>query len=240
MDTSQSSVQADSDPLRGLLRAIEEHDVPSLRSALEDQDRLLLSTCARTGTPEAAHYLLSRLLPLSIKSNADDNLVTPNPAPEDAYLARHIPNPSPTHDAPVYLLKESARTGNVAVFRSLAAAYPKFLTMRNRNIESLLVNAIEGGVSIWKVILSHEPRFVSYEFHGHGGCLLEVVVRLGGLTAYDVGRTSEQSKESAWETFKYLLEQGPDLERAGDPVLENLKSMKAEERVIELLDRQVK
>ena len=233
MDTSQSALHAKFEYPQRLLRAIEEHDVASLRSALEDQDRLLLSACARTGTPEAAHYLLSRLS-LATNSNADSSVVT------DAYLAKHIPNPSPTHDAPVYLLKESARTGNVAVFRSLATAYPKFLTMRNRNIESLLINAIEGGVSIMKVILSHDPRFVNYEFHGHRGGLLELVVQLGGLTAYDRGRSSEQSRKIAWETFKYLLEQGPDIERAGDPVLDNLRYMKAEARVIELLERQVK
>ena len=66
------------------------------------------------------------------------------------------------------------------------------------------------------------------------------MVQLGGLTAYDRGRSSEQSRKIAWETFKYLLEQGPDLERAGDPVLDNLRYMKAEARVIELLERQVK
>ena len=58
------------------------------------------------------------------------------------------------------------------------------------------------------MILSHGPRYVDHEFSGHIGCLLEVVVALGGLSAYGQGRTTEQSKEKAWEHTEVSLAAG--------------------------------
>ena len=56
---------------------------------------------------------------------------------------------------------------------------------------------------------------------------------LGGLSACYQDRSTEQRKEKAWETLKYLLEQGVDTERAGAPVEDQLQVMKAEKRVLE-------
>ena len=59
------------------------------------------------------------------------------------------------------------------------------------------------GGGVWEVILSHAPLFVLLcVLWGVMGVGLEGVVQLGGLTAYDGGRTSEQRREKAWETFK--------------------------------------
>ena len=223
-------------PTTSMVSAIDIDDISKLRSGLEDQDRPLLSACAQRGTPETAHYLLSRLPP-SLGTRSDDGAGHLASTPETTYLGTHIANASPTHHALLYLLHQSARCGNFAVFRSLAAAHPIFLTTKNRNIEKLLVNAIEGGSRIWEVILSHNPRYVDHEFSGHKGCLLEIVVKLGGLSACCQGITTEQSKKKAWEILKYLLQQGADTERAGDPVQELLKVMKAEKRVIEEVGR---
>lgn len=44
-------------------------------------------------------------------------------------------------------------------------------------------------------------------------------------------------KRKHGSTLKYLLQQGADTERPGDPVQETLKAMKAEKRVIEEVDR---
>ncbi|KAI4119824.1 MAG: hypothetical protein LQ341_007585 [Variospora aurantia] len=222
-------------PAQNSLSAIEKNNVSSLREILEAQDRTLLSKCARAGTPDIAKYLLARYPPLT--NNSDDKAVSPSVTPEEAYLTTYIRDPSPTHHAVLYLLKESARNGNAAVFRSLSTAHPTFLTTHNRNIECVLVNAIEGGIAIWEVILSHDPRFVDHEFSGHKGRLLEVVVTLGGLTACYGWRTSEEKKRKAMDVFAYLLERGADLERAGDPVVPLLKVMRADERVIELAER---
>lgn len=218
-----------------ILSAIEKNNVSSLRDILEAQDHTLLSKCAQAGTPDIANYLLTRYPPLP--NNSDEKTLNPNVTPEEAYLTTHIRDPSPTQHALLYLLQESARTGNAAVFRSLSTAHPTFLTARNRNIESILVNALDGGIAIWEIILSHNPHFVDYDFSGHHGCLLEIVVTVGGLTACHGWRTSEERKRKAMDVFTYLLERGADLERAGDPVVPLLKVMRADKRVIELAER---
>ena len=85
-------------------------------------------------------------------------------------------------------------------------------------MESILVNAMDGGVEIWKIILENDPGWKDHEFSGHRGCVLEVVVELG--------------KKSLLE---FLLQQGADTDRAGDPVLELARARRAEPRMLDLI-----
>ncbi|KAL8776265.1 MAG: hypothetical protein Q9194_003261 [Teloschistes cf. exilis] len=146
-----------------LLSAISTNDLSSLRTHLETQDRTLLTSRARSGTPETATYLLSRLP--SAPSSPADSL---HHSTELTYLTTPLPDLSPTYHPLLFLLKESARAGNVPLFRVLGSQHPKFLSTRTRNIESVLVCAMEGGVGVWDVLLEHDRRFMDHEFHSHG------------------------------------------------------------------------
>lgn len=145
-----------------LLHAISTNDLRTLRTLLETQDRQLFSQVAQHGTPETAAYLLSRHQPISVE--ASHHLPTSNP------------DPNPTQ----YLARASARHGSVSLFRYLLTQYPSLISTKNnnnvRNVESILINAIDGGVQIWKIILEHDSRWKDHDFSGHRGCTLEQVV----------------------------------------------------------------
>ncbi|KAI4192729.1 MAG: hypothetical protein LQ350_008574 [Teloschistes chrysophthalmus] len=223
-----------------LLSAISTNDLSTLRTHLETQDRALLTSCARSGTPETATYLLSRLppSPLSSPPIEDSSHHTPE---ELTYLTTPLPSPSPTYYPFLFLLKESARAGNVPLFRALASQHPKFLSTHNRNVESVLVCAMEGGAGIWGVVLEHDHRFMDHEFHSHGGCVLEVLVRLGGggMEGGGVGIEDARRKKKAtmMALLEFLLEQGADTEREGEPILPTLRALKADHDVVELVER---
>lgn len=166
---------------------------------LETQDLELFSQIAKSGTAEDAAYILSR-----------------HPVAED--YSQHVPRPSAALNPTRYLVKDSARQGNVDVFRYLLSAHPVLLSTHNRNVESILVNAMDGGVEIWRIILEHDPRWKDHEFSRHQGCVLEMDIKLQEPVILD-----------------FLLQQGADTDRAGDPVLEMARSMRAPPEIIELI-----
>lgn len=123
-----------------LLDAISTNNLPTLRSLLEDQDRELFSQIAQNGTPEIAAYLLSR-----------------HPVPED--YTQELPSSFVLNlHATQCLACQSARYANADLFRYLLNQYPTLLSTNNRNVENILVKAMEGGVSIWKILLEHDSR----------------------------------------------------------------------------------
>lgn len=186
-----------------LLEAVTDNDVSTLRSLLEVQDAELFTLTAQTGTAEVAAYLLSRRSGTEIENHS-----------------RHILRPSPTLNPIQYLLNESARQGNVAVFRHLVSTNPVLLTTHNRNIESVLVNAMDGGVEIWRVILEHDSKWKDYEFSKHQGCVLEVAIRLKKLAI-----------------LEFLLQQNADTDRAGDPLLECAVARRADIKILDLIKK---
>lgn len=183
-----------------LLDAVSTNNVAALRSNLEKQDLDLFSQTAKTGTTETAIYLLSRH-PIATEDHS-----------------QHVPRPSPSLNPRQYLMNESARHGNVAVFRYLVSANPLFLTTHNRNIESILINAMDGGIDIWRIILEHDPKWKDYEFSGHRGCVLEIAIDLQKPVI-----------------LEFLLQQGADTDRAGDPVVELARARKAGPEILDLL-----
>ena len=84
---------------------------------------------------------------------------------------------------------------------------------------------MNGGTSIWKIILEVDPLFKDQEFSGHRGCTLENVVWRGSLVEGD----------EKMALLQLLLEEGADTDRAGAPVLEQLRCMHAEDRVMDLV-----
>ena len=181
--------------------ALTTNDIPTLRNLLETQDTQLLSQVAQTGMPETAAYILSRF------PNSED-------------YSQHLPHPSATLNPIQYLLTESARCGNASIFRYVLSKHPKFLSTHNRNVESILVNAMDGGVEIWKVILEHDAGWKDHEFSRHRGCVLEVVIEL--------------EKKPLLE---FLLQHGADTDRAGDPIMESAEARRASPEMIELIKK---
>ena len=184
-----------------LLNAISTNNLPSLRSLLEDQDRQLFSQIAQNGTPETAAYLLSRHL-----------------IPED--YSQEPLSSNPTLNPTQYLARESARNGNAALFHYLIDQHPSLLSTTNRTVERILINAIDGGVGIWEIILEHDPRWKDHEFSGHKGYVLEFAVKFGKK-----------------EVLEFLLREGADTDRAGDPVLELARMRGAGSEILELIKK---
>ncbi|KAL2046381.1 hypothetical protein N7G274_001828 [Stereocaulon virgatum] len=183
-----------------LADAVSTNDIPTLHSLLDDQDRQLLSQIAQNGTPETAAYLLSRYpIPKDFSQDSPSNRIL-----------------NPTQ----YLACESARLGNTAVFRYLNNQYPSLLSTHNRCVESILVNAIDGGVGIWKIILEHHPSWKNHEFSGHKGCVLEFALELRNK-----------------DVLEFLLREGADTDRAGDPLLELARRRGAESEILELIKK---
>ncbi len=79
---------------------------------------------------------------------------------------------------------------------------------------------MDGGVSIWEIILEHDPYWKDYEFSGHKGCVLEFVVEF---------------KET--ELLEFLLREGADTDRAGDLVLELARTRGAGSEMLELIKK---
>ncbi|KAL8646292.1 MAG: hypothetical protein Q9226_006926, partial [Calogaya cf. arnoldii] len=124
-----------------------------------------------------------------------------------------------------FLVKEAAYSCNAALFRYLVTEYPTLLTGSNRNIEGILSGAIAGGVPIWKIILEKEPSWKDYEFSEYHGCVLEKVLWM------------EQRTEGSAERdlLQFLLEEGADTDREGDPILETFRCMGASKEIMDLV-----
>ena len=184
-----------------LLNATSTNDFRTLHSLLNDQDRQLFSQIAKNGTPETAAYLLSR-----------------HSVPED--YSRDVISSNPTVNPIQYLACRSASSGNAALFRYLSNQYPSLLSTWNHNIEDILVNAIEGGVDIWKIILDHDPHWKDHEFGAHKDYVLERVVEY-------------EEKE----LLEFLLKEGADTDREGAPVLEEARLRGADSETLELIKK---
>lgn len=79
---------------------------------------------------------------------------------------------------------------------------------------------MDGGLSIWKIILEHDARWKDYEFSRHYGCVLEIVVEFGKI-----------------DLLEMLLREGADTDRAGDPVLELARVRGAGREMLELIKK---
>lgn len=79
---------------------------------------------------------------------------------------------------------------------------------------------MDGGVGIWKIIVDHDPRWKDHEFSGHQGCVLEFAVDLGKK-----------------ELLEFLLREGADTIRAGDPVLKLARMRGAASEMLELIKK---
>ena len=110
------------------------------------------------------------------------------------------------------------------MFRYLLTQSPSLLSTKNnnnvRNVESILINAIDGGVQIWKIILEHDVRLRDHEFSGHRGCTLEQVVEYESM-----------------DLLEMLLKEGADTDRAGDSLLELARVRGAGREMLELIKK---
>lgn len=77
---------------------------------------------------------------------------------------------------------------------------------------------MDGGIDIWRIILEHDPKWKDYEFSGHRGCVLEIAIDLQKPVI-----------------LEFLLQQGADTDRAGDPVVELARARKAGPEILDLL-----
>ena len=75
-------------------------------------------------------------------------------------------------------------------------------------------------MSMWKIILEHDSRWMDHEFSAHRGCVLEFVV-----------------KYKHKELLEFLLKEGADTDRAGDPVLELARLHGADSETMELIKK---
>ena len=84
----------------------------------------------------------------------------------------------------------------------------------------ILVNAMDGGVSIWEIILERNVRWMNHEFSEHRGCVLELVVEFGEK-----------------DLLEMFLEKGADTMRDGDPVLDMTRVKRADRDTFELIKK---
>lgn len=82
------------------------------------------------------------------------------------------------------------------------------------------MNAIDGGVEIWKIILVHDPRWKDHGFNGHRKYVLELLIDLEKPIL-----------------LEFLLRKDADTDRAGDPVLDMAKARRASPEI--RVDRKV-
>ena len=75
-------------------------------------------------------------------------------------------------------------------------------------------------MGIWEIILEHDPRWKDHEFSGHKGYVLEFAVKFGKK-----------------EVLEFLLREGADTDRAGDPVLELARMRGAGSEILELIKK---
>lgn len=73
------------------------------------------------------------------------------------------------------MLKQAAQHGNAAVFRFLLQQQPEAVIS-----DDVRLNALEGGVEIWKVILDHQPELINYDF-GEKGDLLAMATMMNNV-----------------------------------------------------------
>ena len=71
-----------------------------------------------------------------------------------------------------------------------------------------------------EIILEHDPNWKDHEFKAHRGCVLEYVVQFGHT-----------------ELLEFLLKEGADTDRAGDPVLEMARLRGAGSEMLELIKK---
>ncbi|KAI4176706.1 MAG: hypothetical protein LQ346_007830 [Caloplaca aetnensis] len=185
-------------------KAILANDVPALCSLFETQDRHLLTKLAQHGSPGMAAFILFR------------HPYAAYPDPPD-----HVPNPCPTLHPLQFLVREAAYNGNAALFRYLVTEH--HLLTANRNVEYILINAITGGLPIWKTILEAEPQWKDHEFYGHRGVILEKVVEFGG--------------PDKKELLQFLLDEGADLGGVIEPPLKTFRALGAGKDILEMVEK---
>ena len=82
------------------------------------------------------------------------------------------------------------------------------------------MNAIEGGVGIWKIILDHDPHWKDHEFKCHRGYVMELVI---------------ECKHT--ELLELLLREGADTDWGGAPLLEAARIRGADSEMMEVIKK---
>ncbi|KAI9688251.1 MAG: hypothetical protein M1822_001757 [Bathelium mastoideum] len=134
----------------------------------------------------------------------------------DADMAKYIlDRKSAVIDPEQSLLGAAAMHNNTAIFRYILERTPSLLTKQKTGLQ-----AFEGGVDIWKVILQLNHSLVNWEF-GHSGNTVGFAVQRGDPSLLD-----------------FFLSEGADVEHshvAYKPVLPFAKDIGASQEVIDLL-----
>ncbi|KAL8738428.1 MAG: hypothetical protein Q9190_008008, partial [Brigantiaea leucoxantha] len=94
--------------------------------------------------------------------------------------------------SPQSLLARAAYSGSAALFR-LAL----FLPQTNTNDASVILNALDGGVSIWEILLEKDKSLKNARL-GHHGTVVELCVR-----------------HDKPEVLRYLIENGAEIDGEG-------------------------
>lgn len=113
--------------------------------------------------------------------------------------------------------ESAAASGNVSVFRSVLERDPTKIDVLS---QTLRLNAITGGVEIWKVLLAYDREVIQWGF-GHRADLIGMVVNGGDVAL-----------------LAFLLSEGADVEQshfAYKPVLKFAKDEEASQEVVDLL-----
>ncbi|MCJ1401653.1 hypothetical protein MMC11_004870 [Xylographa trunciseda] len=114
-------------------------------------------------------------------------------------------------------LEEAASSGNATMFKSILSFASDPCNHLNR---SVLLCAISGGVSIWKIILSYDHSRMNSEIR-HSGSILGWVVKSENV-----------------ELVKYLLDEGVDAEHAHwayKPILPFALHIGASKEIVDML-----
>jgi hypothetical protein len=136
----------------------------------------------------------------------DELLATPT----EITPAQAVPDED-SDSAPVKALKFSALKTRPLSFQHILETYGLRSELSDR---SVLLNAIDGGVPIWKIILEHAPSAKNYRF-GHYGSVVERCIMWG-----------EE------ELLTFLLENGAQVEREGGiPALKRAELCDASEGI---------
>ncbi|KAL8781354.1 MAG: hypothetical protein Q9213_006043 [Squamulea squamosa] len=144
------------------------------------QEQYLLDSSAQNPNIKVAMFYLSRLHPSTLYQGSDT-------------LRRRPDSFTPAQ----YLLERAACHGNAALVRHLLATYPD-LDLKS---QTLGLNALTGGIEIWKALVEKEPDLKNMHY-GHSGSVVEKCV------FYDHP-----------EILRFLLEQGAKVEDEGRPIL---------------------
>ncbi|KAI9818377.1 MAG: hypothetical protein M1827_000435 [Pycnora praestabilis] len=111
------------------------------------------------------------------------------------------------------VLEQAARTGNAAVFRYIVERNPQLLEASR----TVGLDAINGGIEIWKIINEHNRHVMNRSWGHHGDVVHHVV------------------KNNNVPLLAYLLDEGAEVEREDSPILQYTKHAGSSQEIVDLL-----